>query len=95
MDEPVPFDVQLKQEEIEECHNLQSVVLERWEVLKTTNPEALRKGFLQREGRLSNKGNGWHVFIERETLDIMLDRLPWSISIISLPWRNDLIYVEW
>jgi hypothetical protein len=94
-DEPIPLDVQLTEAEKEECINLLHVVLERWEALKTSKPEVLQEGFLTREGRLSFKGNGWNLFIERTTLDIMLDKLPWSISMIKMPWRDDLIYVEW
>jgi flagellar biosynthesis GTPase FlhF len=95
LNEPVPYEVELSVNEKEECDNLLKVVLERWEVLKTTNIEALREGFLNRDGRLAFKGNGWNLFIERTTLDVMMDRLPWSISIIKIPWREDLIYVEW
>ncbi len=95
LNDSIPFEVQLTKEEKEESLNLLTVVLERWEALKTKEPEALRDGFLKREGRLSFKGNGWNLYIERATLDIMLDRLPWSISMIKLPWRDDLIYVEW
>jgi hypothetical protein len=94
-DEPVPFDVELTDDEKVECENLLRVVLERWDALKTSKPEALQEGFLRREGRLFFKGNGWNIIIERMTLDIMLDKLPWSISMIKMPWRDDLIYVEW
>lgn len=93
--EPVPLEIGITEEEQAECMNLLTVVLERWEALKTRKPDALRQNFLNRSGRLSYRGNGWNLYIERSTLDVMLDKLPWSLSIVKIPWRDDLIYVEW
>ena len=95
LDEPVPLDAHLKESELDECNNLLSVVLEKWSALKTKSINSLRDGFLMREGKISNNNQGWNLFIERNTLDVLLDKLPWSISIISLPWMNELIYTEW
>ena len=95
LNDPIPFDLLLTKKEKEECSHLITVVLERWGALKTKDAEALRNGFLRREGRLSFQGKGWNLFIERTTLDVLLDRLPWSLSMVKFPWRDDIIYVEW
>lgn len=93
--EPVPKTVQLTDEEKEECTNLMVTVLQRWEALKTENPEALQQTYLSREGILKQEGPGWNLMVERNTFDVMLEKLPWGISIIKFPWNPQIIYVEW
>ncbi len=93
--EPLPKNMQLSEVEKEECVHLIITVLVRWEALKTSNPNALRETFLQREGILKSAGESWNLTIERNTFDIMLEKLPWSVNLVKLPWSNQLIYVEW
>ncbi len=91
---PVPRHAELTDLEKEECEHLLKTVLSQWTILKTDSPDALRTTFLNREGMLSNE-SGWTLKVQRNTIDILLDRLPWSISLIKLPWNKEIIYVEW
>jgi hypothetical protein len=52
---------------------------------------------LQRDGLLFNGDDftPWKITIERKGQDLLLDRLPWSYSIIKLPWIKGMINVEW
>ena len=93
--EPVPLNVPLSEEEKEECLFLIKTVLERWEALKTTNQVALRETFLQREGILKQAGQSWNLTIERNTFDVMMEKLPWSVGLIKLPWCEQILVVEW
>lgn len=93
--DPVPKNIHLSEEEKEESVFLIKTVLERWEALKTTNPAALRETFLQREGILKKSGQSWTLVVERNTFDIMLEKLPWSFSLIKLPWCEQILNVEW
>ncbi|MEO1401775.1 MAG: contractile injection system tape measure protein [Cyanobacteria bacterium J06635_1] len=43
----------------------------------------------------SRNNDHWLLQIERETYDILLDQLPWSIRVVKLPWMPKLLYVEW
>ncbi len=95
VNDPVPKDYPLSEEEKEECINLIKTALERWNALKTTNPAALRETYLQREGILKQSGQSWNLYIERNSFDVMLEKLPWSINLIKLPWLSQILYVEW
>ncbi|MGB3465511.1 MAG: contractile injection system tape measure protein [Cyclobacteriaceae bacterium] len=92
---PLPTDMLLTEEEKEEAIHLLQVVIDNWKVLKGTSPEGLRTTFLQREGHLRKDFGGWKMQVHRITMDVLLDRLPWSYSIIKLPWLTEMIYVEW
>lgn len=91
----VPTKFELSDMEKEECEHLLETVVKNWPVLKNTSNKGLRDTFLKRAGILSKDDNGWLIQIERKSLDILLDRLNWSISNIKFPWNNYLIKVKW
>jgi len=55
----------------------------------------LRESFLKRDGILTQKENGWLLQVERKTLDILIDSIPWGYSTVSFSWNEYLIFVEW
>ena len=87
--------VVLTETEKEEADHLLGVVIQNWSILKGTSVPGLQKTFFQREGLLKKEFNGWKLFIEHTTLDVLLEKLPWSYAVIKLPWIEDMIYVEW
>ncbi len=94
---PVPSGIKLTRQEKEESENLLKSVVGHWTALKKSSPEAVRSTFLRREGLVSREGmhGGWKVAIERNTFDVLLDRLPWGLSMVKMPWNSYLIHVEW
>jgi DNA-binding HxlR family transcriptional regulator len=73
---------------------LQSLI-DYWGALKTTSIDGLRSSFLQRSGLLRDRDNGWWVQVEPKPYDMLLNQLPWSISVVKLPWMQRPIYSEW
>lgn len=83
-------------QEKEESNTLLLSILEAWKALKNSSPNAIREAFLNREGYLKKQVDGtWHIHIERQTIDILIDRIPWTISIMRTPSTNEMLYVEW
>ena len=95
LEEPVDTNIDIVKSKFEICDELVDHVIARWSALKTITPDGFRKTFLQRDGILRNRNGAWMVHIEKESFDVLLDRLPWAISIIRLPWLKSLIYVDW
>jgi hypothetical protein len=96
-DHPLVPGVELTGNDKTACNDLLESVISHWKALKRTSPPALQQTFLQREGSLSwqSTGRSWKLVIERKTPDILLNRLPWGLSIVKLPWCKNLIYVQW
>ncbi len=92
---PLPKDVGLSRSSLEEAEYLLEVVIQQWGALGEVSFQSLQDGFLKRPGKLSAKETGWLLQVEQNTLDILLDRLPWGLSMIRLPWMKELLYVEW
>ncbi len=69
--------------------------LRYWEPMKNASPDLLRSEFLQRLGKISFKENSPRIVIERKTHDILLDKLPWTLSMCKLPWMKKILFTDW
>ena len=94
LDEPVERFVTLTKEEEEESEGLLKAIIEHWKVLKNTSPEGLREGFLYRNGKLVT-GHDHRLLVESNSIDVLLEQLPWGYSIIRLSWMEKILYVDW
>lgn len=73
---------------------LDSVVF-HWSALKNTSTAVLRSEFLQREGKLDWSESNPKLTMERKTQDLLLEKIPWNISIVKILWIEKLIYTQW
>ena len=93
--QPVSGHWMLSEEEKTTCDGLLNVAIEYWSALGKTSPEGLREAFLQRKGKLIQRPSGWLLQVERTTIDVLVDRLPWGLGVVKLPWMRDFMTVEW
>lgn len=92
---PLTLQFIISEKEKEECLGLLQAVATNWPALKGTSGEGMRDTFFMRDGILEQQSNGWNLKIEKTTIDILLDKLPWGISILQMPWSKEMIFVEW
>lgn len=93
--DPVPINFLINSDEREECDELLLSVIKYWDILKNTSVKGLLEAFVLRKGKLTPGEKGWLLQVEVRTEDILLDRLPWSISYIKLPWTATVLTTEW
>lgn len=91
----VPRKVNLTAAEKTEAGLFLDDIAEQWPTLQGSSGEAMRNTFMRRNGIIEKKENAWLLRVERNPMDIMLDTLPWSLSIIKMPWMQQALYVEW
>ena len=85
----------LRETEKEEAIDMMKAAIEQWTIIQNTSVDGLREGFLQRNGKIYTKNDDTCFVLETRAIDVLLDHLPWNLSIIKLPWRKELIKVEW
>ncbi|MCK8521387.1 contractile injection system tape measure protein [Aquimarina sp. D1M17] len=78
-----------------QVNELLTSVISHWEALKTTSIEGLREAFLIREGKLKKKNGFYFLYVEEQTVDILLSYVPWNYSTIKLDWMSEILFVEW
>jgi hypothetical protein len=92
---PVPKTIKLGAAEKKEALLFLDDIAGQWTALRSTSGKAFRDTFFRRNGILEKKDTVWLLRVERGPMDIMLDTLPWTISIIRAPWMQQLLQVEW
>jgi Contractile injection system tape measure protein len=92
---PVRAIVDLPQRARDEAVALLQAAAGYWEKAGKLSPDQFREAFLMREGRLENIQSGWNLKVDRQTLDILLEFLPWGFGTIKLPWMRQLLTVDW
>lgn len=95
LEEPVDKFIELRMDELQEADNLLMSAIQQWEILKGTSVNGLREGFLQRNGKLFTKNNNLHLQVEANSIDVLLDQLPWNLSLVKLAWMKEFLKVEW
>jgi hypothetical protein len=96
VEEPVDTGLELTDLEKEEAAALLEAVIRHWEALRNTSPDGLRGTFLLRPGKISLRDDGdWLLQVEAQAFDILLEHLPWGLSMIKLPWMERMLWVEW
>ena len=81
--------------DLEELDDMIAAAIQQWDKLKSASVAALREGFLQRNGKLLKRNGCLYLQVEKSAIDILLDYLPWNLSMIKLPWMKEILRVEW
>ena len=92
---PVKNRIRLSAKERKEANEMLKAAIASWDILKSTSVAGLRESFLQRSGKVILKQEKISLQLEKKTIDVLLDHLPWGLSLLKLPWLDELIRVEW
>ena len=92
---PVKKEISIGSDGYEEALCLLESAVSQWEILKNSSVAGLREGFLKRPGKVFIKNENLYLQVESNSIDILLDHLPWNLSIIKLPWMKEILRVEW
>ena len=95
MQMPLPSEWSLSAEHKAEIDTLLGAVIDHWKALKNTSISGLRETFIQRQATLRTLDEGCVVNVEKHSVDILLNQLPWSISLITLSWLKKPLFVNW
>ncbi len=95
LDMPIDRYVNLTDEMKKESVYLLRAAIGHWKALKSTSPDGLREGFLQRDGKLIRSEFQHRLIIENRAHDVLLSYLPWGYGIVKLPWLSKPLFVEW
>jgi Contractile injection system tape measure protein len=79
----------------EEAETLLQSAISYWTILGNISIDGLRASFLQRSGLLRKTEDCWNLNVEHQSFDMLLEHLPWTISIVKLSWMKYPLYTEW
>ncbi len=93
--QPIAASIEPGEADIAICDGLITAVIANWPILGKASPAALRETFLQREGRLTHGADRWDLRVQRKTVDVLIDQVPWSISMLYHRWMHEAVHVTW
>jgi hypothetical protein len=92
---PVRPDIELTAHEKSVAEELLQGMIQNWNTIGKTSIGGLRETFLQRAGWVALQDDAWQLKVQTGTFDMLLDRLPWSFSIIKYGWMEKPVHVTW
>lgn len=95
LETPVRLEVDLPENVLSESNGLVEAAIHYWPKLGQVSVEAFRETFLTRSGVLKASASGWQLKVERITLDILMEFMPWGIGVLRMPWMKTMLTVDW
>jgi hypothetical protein len=87
--------IEITEREKDAGTQLLKAMIANWTVISQTSVDGLRETFLQREGQLQAEADRWNLTVQRKALDVLVDRIPWSISVVRPVWMARPLFVTW
>lgn len=79
------------------AQQLLNSVIQIWKKISNTSIDGLRQSFLMREGKLLRRDSddSWLLTVSAKSYDMLLDSLPWRLSLVRQPWMQTTLHVKW
>ena len=91
----VDVNIKLEKFELELCESLLKSVIKNWEKIQNSTVSTLRETFLMREGALRKFHSDFNLIVLKKPYDLLMDSLPWNISMIQTSFMKNRILVDW
>ena len=92
---PVWKTIDVTKEEEELSKSMLDAIIQHWGTIGKTSIEGFRESFLKRNGVLMEDEKGFVLKAESKAFDVLLDSIPWNISMIQLSWMPKILTVQW
>ena len=93
--EPLQKVITLTDSEQQLVSGLLEAAIKNWSILGITSVDGLRETFLIRNGLLLQQEDRWELSVEKGPFDMLIDRIPYSFSVIKFPWMPLPLHVKW
>lgn len=91
----IPNDITISDDEKKLIYSLINAVISNWYSIKNSSVESFRDNWLIRNGLLQELEDRWELTVDKRVYDILINRCPFSFSIIKYPWMEKPLHVIW
>lgn len=92
---PVPEGVDMSDGQRAMMEGLIRAAIGYWPAIGSCTIQGFRGNWLVRDGLLSELEGKWELTVEKRAYDLLIDKSPFTFSIIRLPWMNKPLHVKW
>ncbi len=94
-DKPVSDSIEMTEEQKRLIDGLIQAAIGYWTAIGDSTVNGFRGNWLVRNGILRESEERWELEVEKRPYDILLQKSPFSFSIIKLPWMSKPLHVSW
>jgi len=94
-DTPVRDSIEMTEDQKKLIDGLIQAAIGYWTDIGDTSVNGFRGNWLVRDGILRDTEERWELTVEKRAYDILMNRSPFSFSIIKLPWMQKTLHVTW
>lgn len=95
VNESVPDRIEISDEEKHLINGLINAAVSYWPEIGDCSVDGFRGNWLVRDGILVELTDKWELTVEKRAYDILINRSPFSFSIIKYPWMSKPLHVNW
>ena len=93
--EPVQAGIIITNAQQQLIEGLINAVIAHWPAVGSSSISGFRGNWLVRDGLLTEQDEKWELTIEKRAYDILINKCPFSFSLIKYPWMNKPLHVNW
>ena len=92
---PVPGSIDISDEHKKLIDGLINAAIGYWPAIGETSIAGFRGNWLVRDGLLIEQEEKWELIVEKRAYDLLIDKSPFSFSIIKYMWMDKPLHVTW
>ncbi|WP_316839298.1 contractile injection system tape measure protein [Pedobacter gandavensis] len=93
--QPVPESIDISKAHQELIEGLIMAALSHWPSIGNSSVNGFRGNWLVRDGLLMEKEEHWELTVEKRAYDLLIQKSPFSFSVIKYPWMDKPLHVIW
>lgn len=95
LSDSIPDEIQIPEENKKLINGLIEAIISHWPSIGHCSIDGFRGNWLVRDGLLVELEERWDLTIQKRAYDILLNKAPFTFSIIKFPWMNKPLHVMW
>jgi hypothetical protein len=92
---PVQDEIDITDTQKELIDGLLKAAIDYWPEIGSSSIDGFRGNWIMRDGLLAEKPERWELTVEKRAYDLLINKSPFSFSIIKFPWIKKPLYVNW
>lgn len=93
--DPVPAAIEISETSKNLIDGLIIMAISHWNSIESSSVEGFRDNWLIREGVLLELEDKWELTVDKRSYDLLIQRYPFSFSVIRYPWMKKPLHVNW
>jgi hypothetical protein len=92
---PVPGEIEMPEVHKTLINEMLLAIIGHWSAIGACSADGFRGNWLVRNGLLTEHNDKWELTVEKRAYDILMNKSPFSFSIIKFPWMPKPLHVSW